>query len=48
MSKNKNNQPIWGTRIKKSQNNLFKKIGGSISVDKRLFNEDIEASTVHL
>ena len=48
MSKNKNNQPIWGTRIKKSQNNLFKKIGGSISVDKRLFNEDIEASTVHV
>ena len=48
MSKNKNNQPIWGTRIKKSSTNLFKKIGGSLSIDKRLFNEDIEASIVHV
>tara|TARA_Y100000590_G_scaffold49977_1_gene52749 strand:+ start:156 stop:1547 length:1392 start_codon:yes stop_codon:yes gene_type:complete len=48
MSKNKNNQPIWGTRIKKSSINLFKRIGGSLSVDKRLFNEDIEASIVHV
>jgi len=48
MSRNKNNQPIWGTRIKKSSDNLFKKIGGSLSVDKRLFNEDIEASIVHV
>ena len=42
MSKNKNNQPIWSTRIKKSSSILFKKIGGSLLVDKRLFNEDIE------
>ena len=48
MSKNKNNQPIWGTRIKKNSTNLFKKIGGSLSVDKRLFNEDIEASIAHV
>ena len=48
MSKNKNNQPIWSTRIKKSSVNLFKKIGGSLKVDKRLFNEDIEASIVHV
>jgi len=48
MSKNKNNQPIWGTRVKKSSTNLFKKIGGSLSIDKRLFNEDIEASIVHV
>ena len=48
MSKNKNNQPIWGTRIKKSSINLFKRIGGSLSVDKRLFNEDIGASIVHV
>ncbi len=48
MSKNKNNEPIWSTRIKKSSNNLFKKIGGSLSVDKRLFNEDIEASIIHV
>ncbi len=48
MSKNKNNQPIWSTRIKKSSKNLFTKIGGSLSIDKRLFNEDIEASIVHV
>ena len=48
MSKNKNNQPIWSTRIKKSSTNLFNKVGGSLSFDKRLFNEDIEASIVHV
>ena len=48
MSKNKNNQPIWGVRIKKNSTNLFKKVGGSLSVDKRLFNEDIEASVAHV
>ena len=48
MGKNKNNQPIWNTRIKKESKNLFKKIGGSIEIDKRLFREDIEASIVHV
>ena len=48
MSKNKNNQPIWNTRIKKETKNLFKKVGGSIAIDKRLFKEDIEASIVHV
>ena len=48
MSKNKNNQPIWNTRIKKETKNLFKKVGGSIEIDKRLFREDIEASIVHV
>ena len=48
MAKNKNNQPIWSTRIKKSSNTLFKKIGGSLSIDKRLFEEDILVSTVHV
>ncbi len=48
MSKNKNNQPIWGIRVKKSSTNLFKKIGGSLSIDKRLFNEDIEVSIIHV
>ena len=48
MGKNKNNQPIWNTRIKKVSKNLFKKVGGSISIDKRLFREDIEASIVHV
>ncbi len=48
MGKNKNNQPIWNTRIKKESKNLFKKVGGSIAIDKRLFKEDIEASIVHV
>ncbi len=48
MGKNKNNLPIWNTRIKKNSTNLFKKVGGSLSVDKRLFKEDIEASIVHV
>ena len=48
MSKNKNNQPIWSNRIKKSSKHLFKRIGGSLSIDKRLFKEDIEASIVHV
>ena len=47
MSKNKNNQPIWGVRIKKNSTNLFTKVGASLSVDKRLFNEDIESSKYH-
>ncbi len=48
MGKNKNNLPIWNTRIKKNSTNLFKKIGGSLSIDKRLYKEDIEASTAHV
>ena len=48
MGKNKNNQPIWNTRIKKNSKTLFKKVGGSITIDKRLFKEDIEASIVHV
>ena len=47
MTKNKNNQPIWSSRIKKNFNNLFRKVGGSLDIDKRLFNEDISASIVH-
>ena len=48
MTKNKNNQPIWRSRIKKNSNNLFRKVGGSLDIDKRLFNEDISASIVHV
>ncbi len=48
MSKNKNNKPIWNTRIKKDTTNLFKKVGSSLSVDKRLFSEDIEGSIAHV
>ena len=47
MSKNKNNKAIWSTRIKKNTTSTFKKVGSSISIDKRLFKEDIQGSIVH-
>ncbi len=48
MAKNKNNQTIWNTRIKKKTSNLFQKIGSSIDVDKRLYKEDIMGSIAHV
>ena len=48
MRKNKNNQAIWGTRIKKSSSALFQKVGNSIDVDKRLYREDIQGSIAHV
>ena len=48
MSKIKNNQSIWSTRIKKNNSSLFQKVGNSIDIDKRLYNEDIKASIIHV
>ena len=48
MRKNKNNKPIWGTRVGKNSSNLFKKVGGSLAIDKRLFKQDIEGSIAHV
>jgi argininosuccinate lyase len=48
MTKNKNNQAIWNTRIKKQTSSIFQKVGSSIDVDKRLFKEDIMGSIVHV
>ena len=48
MTKNKNNQAIWNSRIKKKTSKLFQKIGSSIDVDKRLYKEDIIGSIVHV
>ena len=47
MVQNKNNKAIWNTRIKKDTSSIFKKIGSSIDVDKRLFKEDILGSIIH-
>ena len=47
MSQNKNNNTVWNTRIKKKRSNIFKKVGSSIEVDKRLYKEDILASVSH-
>ena len=48
MTKNKNNQAIWSTRINKNGSLLFQKIGSSIDVDKKLYKEDIEGSIAHV
>ena len=48
MVKNKNNQAIWNTRIKKKGSALFQKVGSSINIDKRIYKEDILGSIVHV
>ncbi len=48
MVQNKNNKAIWNTRIKKDTFSIFKKVGSSIDVDKRLFKEDIQGSIAHV
>ncbi len=48
MVQNKNNKAIWNLRIKKDTSSIFKKIGSSINVDKRLFKEDIQGSIAHV
>ena len=48
MPKNKNNQAIWGKRIKNKGSVLFQKIGSSIRIDKKLYKEDIAASIAHV
>jgi len=48
MAQNKNNKAIWNTRIKKDTSSIFKKVGSSINIDKRLFKEDIQGSIAHV
>ena len=44
--KNKN-KAIWGTRFNNATSKIFEKIGASIDIDKRLYEEDILGSIVH-
>ena len=44
MTKNKNNQAIWNTRIKNKSSSVFQKVGNSIDIDRRLYKEDIKGS----
>jgi argininosuccinate lyase len=44
--KNKN-KAVWGARFNKATSEIFEKIGASIDVDKRLFEEDILGSIIH-
>ena len=48
MVKNKNNQAIWNTRIKKRASSLFQRVGSSIDIDKRFYKEDIAGSIAHV
>ena len=47
MKQNKNNMPVWKTRIAKNGPTFFQKVGNSLDVDKRLYKEDIRTSIVH-
>ena len=44
--KNKN-KAVWGSRFNSTTSKIFEKIGASIDIDKRLFEEDILGSIVH-
>ena len=45
---NKKNITVWETRFKQKTSDLFQNSGTSIDIDKRLYNEDIKASIVHV
>jgi len=44
--KNKN-KTVWSTRFNNTPSKIFEKIGASINIDKRLFEEDILGSIIH-
>jgi len=44
--KNKN-KAVWGVRFNNATSKIFEKIGASIDIDKRLFEEDIFGSIIH-
>ena len=41
------NKTVWGARFNNATSKIFEKIGASIDIDKRLFEEDIFGSIVH-
>ena len=43
----KKNKAVWGARFNNATSKIFEKIGASIDIDKRLFEEDILGSIVH-
>ena len=47
MSKNKNNKPVWSSRISKDTSYIFQKVGNSLRIDRRLFKEDLRGSIAH-
>ena len=43
----KKNKAVWGARFNNPTSKIFEKIGASIDIDKRLYEEDILGSIVH-
>ena len=43
----KKNKAVWGARFNNQTSKIFEKIGSSVDIDKRLFEEDIFGSIVH-
>jgi len=41
------NKTVWGDRFNSATSKVFEKIGSSIDIDKRLFEEDIFGSIIH-
>jgi len=41
------NKAVWGTRFNNATSKIFERIGASVDVDKRLFEEDITGSIIH-
>ena len=41
------NKTVWSQRVGRANSRNFQRIGSSINIDKRLYNEDIFASIVH-
>ena len=41
------NKTVWSNRIGRANSKNFQRIGSSINIDKRLYNEDIQASIIH-
>ena len=41
------NKTVWSNRFKSSTSKSFQRIGSSINIDKRLYEQDIFASKVH-
>ena len=42
------NKTVWSNRFGRANSKNFQRIGSSINIDKRLYNEDIQASIVHV
>ena len=42
------NKTVWSNRFGRANSKNSQRIGSSINIDKRLYNEDIQASIVHV